>query len=241
MGIRIGFACTSAALALAACQASQMQFEPALTAAPARPAPPPVRAAATLEGQEAQQIEALFAEAQRVLLLPAFARNLAVVAQEVDDLRVAPWGRRIAGEDLARLVQGGQPGFSYVAVPVRWLSGGTSTIGWDRALDAISIRLAPEVRTHWRSADARVRSCAVNSAAHELTHTITRTPPVLDYTIADRGFSFARHFGQHFASYTVGAVAQCTWLEEQGLLVEGLAACVRTYGTNRFRTDDCEQ
>jgi hypothetical protein len=44
------------------------------------------------------------------------------------------------------------------------------------------------------------------------------------------------------ASYLIGAVAQCTWLERQGRLgQEDVPACVEVFGVRAFNWDRCGQ
>jgi hypothetical protein len=94
----------------------------------------------------------------------------------------------------------------------------------------------------WLRSSLRSKSCAINTMAHELTHTI----PVMNGTVAqlykDKWYQVAAFFGQEPVSYGVGAIAQCTYLErEQALAPLSFEDCLGRYGTDRFRPVDCDK
>lgn len=229
-------ACFALSIAIAGCGGPPLVLAEGLPPA-VEPQIPRTLAAADLTEAETADIQNLFDETRRILLTPAFARNLVAVGAELPRIRVSPFGRTIPAADLARLVQGQRAGYVYVPGRARWSPGDTSTTGSGEG--GASLRIRESARCQWRSADPDLRSYAINTAAHELSHTITASAPRLDFTIADRGFSIARIFGRHFASYTIGSVARCTWLEEQGAMAGGLIACVGRSGTDAFKGRSC--
>jgi len=97
------------------------------------------------------------------------------------------------------------------------------------------------------SDDVVQRSCAINVAAHEYAHTISLTPMGYRVAFSDTNEQQAqipnrRNPGTPVASYLIGAVAQCTWLERQGRIGrDDVPACVETFGTAAFNWKRCGQ
>jgi hypothetical protein len=97
------------------------------------------------------------------------------------------------------------------------------------------------------SSDVVARSCAINVAAHEYAHTISLTPVGYRVAFSDtnevrRAIADRRHPGTPVASYLIGAVAQCTWLETQGRIgPDDVRACVEVFGTAGFNWRRCGQ
>ncbi|WP_427454545.1 hypothetical protein [Litorimonas sp. WD9-15] len=102
-------------------------------------------------------------------------------------------------------------------------------------------------RMHYRrytEGDMVERSCAINTLAHEISH-----------TLSDRADEFWMHFldtaardnappNMYQASYLVGTVAQCTWLQEQERVAENeFFDCLLTFSDpssgSRFRSRAC--
>jgi hypothetical protein len=196
---------------------------------------PPTHPDPRLTPEEAAEIQALFDEARRILMSPGFKSNLIAAAAGLD-LRLEPNGAGVDPAELAQMLRSEHSRFSYVSTKVRWrdLFWGSETEPSERPPPAAVIKLKKSVRGSWRSEGALEKSCAINTAAHELTHTISETPGKVDFTIADGGYGGAAKKGQHFASYTVGSVAQCTWLQERRAMPGSLAECVRSHGTQGY-------
>ncbi|HKR25401.1 MAG TPA: hypothetical protein VJS15_09095, partial [Allosphingosinicella sp.] len=126
-----------------------------------------------LSPAKAGEIEALLAAAAQVLASTEFADNLAESAAGLD-LRMEPEGAQAAPADLARMLRGDYPGVRYAPARARWrFFGGSNTVVDD---GQPLIQLKRGIRGLWRSPDPRRRACAINSAAHELSHTLTAYP-----------------------------------------------------------------
>jgi hypothetical protein len=86
----------------------------------------------------------------------------------------------------------------------------------------------------WAKGDGKAaivaRACLVNTIAHEWTHAIpTET---FEWRFTDAGHKGS---AQPLVSYSVGAIAQCAYLEESHLLPKPLfARCVEQVGTRDF-------
>lgn len=115
---------------------------------------------------------------------------------------------------------------------IRWItSGGNSNNG---VVGGSIINLTTQVRSNWQSDALRTRSLAINSMAHELSHSLSHEPGRLDYVFTDKFFSWHRlHRSKAIASYTIGTVAQCTWVAEKEANFV-LTECYRRYGLRNF-------
>lgn len=101
------------------------------------------------------------------------------------------------------------------------------------------------VMAHWRADDLVRRSCAINVAAHEYAHTISMTPFVYQpaFTDTQPGQFLIPHRKDRttpVASYLIGAVAQCTWLQTKGRIGSSdVPACVAAFGVASGNDQRC--
>lgn len=111
---------------------------------------------------------------------------------------------------------------------------------------AVRIRIGRGVLADYRSIDLVERSCAINTMAHELTHAISRTPVIFSRAFQDTRRGDERIPGRRdptsaVASYLIGSVAQCTWLQQQGRITHGgFSDCVRVFGARSFNFRRCD-
>lgn len=214
----------------------------------------PFRGIAGVSSQaQADEVGHLLTEAHTVLRSERFERNLRSLGQAYPVVYARKGLQDATPDDVADYVSLKTLGSRYAVVDAFVLTDAQAVDGMlasagegmpglgrfaDLTLDAIVPRL-------FRSGDVVERSCAINAAAHEYGHTISILPvryqPAFTDTnerrtrIADR-----RHPGTPVASYLIGAVAQCTWLQDQGRVGDGgLRACVETFGTSALNLDRC--
>lgn len=81
----------------------------------------------------------------------------------------------------------------------------------------------------WQSRDPVVRSCAINTVAHEVTHTFLEASGSMVFI--DGGFEgYSSRRKGTTGSYVIGQLAQCTWLAGQGRIAASeIAACVPVF------------
>lgn len=128
--------------------------------------------------------------------------------------------------------------------PASWHHASAGGIGYFR--QRAEVVLGREVLSQWRAADAVERSCAVNTLAHEVAHTVSTSPLVFtnaftDTRLGEREIPGRRDRSTPVASYLIGASAQCAWLQQQGRVArsaEAARACVHVFGTRGFN-DRC--
>ena len=98
----------------------------------------------------------------------------------------------------------------------------------------------------YRSRDVVERSCAINTMAHEMAHTVSLTPVLFTRAFGDTVREQVRIEGRKshspVASYLVGAVAQCTWLQGQGRIAPwAISECVEVFGVRSFNSLRCNR
>ncbi len=99
------------------------------------------------------------------------------------------------------------------------------------------ITLGREHLMRYRSADVVEKSCAINSLAHEISHTLSYKPKEFWSFFTDTGEKYGRPKGMMQASYFIGTVAQCTFLQNAKRIGEAdLDACVETFGDPTYQT-----
>lgn len=142
-----------------------------------------------------------------------------------------PWGSRFAPASVA-LVEGE--------------SGGLGAAGEGTASGRYSdILIERIVLAAWSRPDVVTRSCAINVAAHEYAHTIVLTPMGFGNAFSDTragedAIPNRQATGTPVASYLIGSVAQCTWLQQQGRITRSdVPACVQVFGTAAFNWSRC--
>jgi hypothetical protein len=209
-------------------------------------------AGVTSPAQEAE-VGRLLTEAQGVLRSERFEANLRSLADAYPVVYARKGMQDATAHDLADYVALKKVGSRYAVVDAFVLSDDQAVDGMlasagegmpglgrfaDLTLDAIVPRL-------FRSSDIVERSCAINAAAHEYAHTISIMPVRYEAAFTDTNerrtkIANRKHPGTPVASYLIGAVAQCTWLQNHGRVGQtGLQACVQTFGTAAFNLERC--
>jgi hypothetical protein len=248
MSVRLASKFTFAASALLATAVPAQQAE--------RETPAYVGGAVTEE--EAAALQGLLDAAYATLRSDLFRSNMASLAAEHPTifLRVAGEGTAEAAAangsvaDLVDMVQA-KPPFRYVRAAVALVGDpnfffALSGVTGDDA--HASFTLGRGNLGRWLSASQVNRSCAINTAAHELSHLISSDATrfrIDTQPIRDSGAATNSGRGDAIASYFVGTVAQCTWLQQQNYApAVNLKACVRVFGHrgfNQVRCDEFEQ
>ncbi|MBB6425629.1 hypothetical protein [Sphingopyxis sp. JAI128] len=131
-----------------------------------------------------------------------------------------------SGERVAAIVSPGEASMSYVeALVIPWRSGWAST-RMERD-GKLRIRLRRSLLDRWRSANPVVKACAINTMAHEISHTISRDPHRYLPAFTDTGDANADARNGVVASYFVGDLALCTALVRSGRIgPQDVAQCV---------------
>lgn len=198
--------------------------------------------------RERTELQALMDSARTVLASKAFTDNLRSLGATTkvyrDGARNQP--RLITIQELIEML-GSRGGFRFVPTAAA-LSGSENLFGgltgWIGATEtdgtqAGSLTLYRGDMARWRSQDVVERSCALNTMAHELSHTISAEPKrfwqaLLDYNRFDAPAATPA------SSYLIGTVAQCTWLQQKKrVTAKGFGQCVAVFGTRHFNNRRC--
>lgn len=162
------------------------------------------------------------------------------------DLRGSLSSGEIDGHVVAAAYWGVTPNWHMVPVTISVgdASANAQTGLEDNGTRAVTV-FSPNVLSDWKGNLVR-KSCAVNTFAHELTHTVVEVGSdgsgVLVF--ADRGHRWGNRLlylghRHHFVSYAIGAIAQCVYLDNNGLVKPGgMDACIEHWGV--FDTTDCD-
>ena len=110
-------------------------------------------------------------------------------------------------------------------------------------VEPVAIVIGRQVFDRYRGASNMRRSCTHNTLVHEWTHTFSmgdnHNPVVVDTGPLGAPASSGT---LPLASYTVGSVAQCTWLQQRGDIARdagALKACVAKFGTTAVNSNSC--
>lgn len=160
--------------------------------------------------------------------------------EHLPQVDVSPGSESISGHMLARAVLGELAGYDLARTcfRIKPCCGATATTEIVQDCDhstgrfaAIAIREVVLARVE---AIPEGLGCAINTLAHEWTHAIVDRDDHMVFLDAGH-----QHVDDAVASYTVGAVAQCVYLQRWRPELE-LDACVRAAGTHTFRPCTCD-
>lgn len=200
-----------------------------------------------------QQVTQLLTEAHTVLRSDRFERNMRSLAGAYPAIYARNGMQAATADDLADYVSLKKTGARYTVVDALVLSeadavsgmlasAGEASAGSGRFADVTLDAIVPRL---FQSQDVVERSCAINAAAHEYAHTISTMPVRYDAAFTDTNerrvlIPNRRQPGTPVASYLIGTVAQCTWLQDHGRIgASGLQVCVRTFGTAAMNLERC--
>lgn len=221
-----------------------------------REAVPSVRYAISGAESEAERrlVSELISETQGIVRSPAFRRNLAALEKRHPTIFVR---RGQPDQPLPQVVEGVTGGWQTAHYPpVRIVllgSADPNSEDYQRAgtgkpplgVGSVPIRLGRGIVADYRSADVVTQSCAVNTLAHELIHAISSTPVIFTPAFQDTRRGEAAIVGRSdphsaVASYLIGSVAQCTWLESKGRIPRwAVPDCVEVFGHRSFNWKRC--
>jgi len=97
----------------------------------------------------------------------------------------------------------------------------------------------------YQQGDIVEKSCALNTMTHEISHTLSDKADRFWMHILDTEDDATPPYGVFEASYFIGTIAQCTYLQAEGRISEsGFEACLLTFSspgtTSRFRSRACD-
>jgi hypothetical protein len=208
---------------------------------------PAVRMPLTLAGsweedRGARRAQRYVNEVLRVLTWPEFEQNLAQISQHVGRLWLSSFGGSLDSREVAAIYFGRVERNRAVPAALHVIRDGGAGTMQDGDNNRVKIVLGMGAVEQWLSDNAVMQSCAVNTLAHELSHTFPQSQEHFSYLFADNARKWATILNRSLASYTIGAVAQCTYLGRLGRMTGGsLPACVEYWGTNSFDGRKCFQ
>ncbi|MFZ5719438.1 MAG: hypothetical protein ACOY5Y_08230 [Pseudomonadota bacterium] len=193
----------------------------------------------------------LLREAREILTGPEFRANLLALEPQYPAVYARDAEQAASTARIAGIVALEPFGSRFAPAQVEIVDGFGSALG-AAGEGAVSGRYADIILTRpvlaaYASDDLVARSCAINVAAHEYAHTIVLTPVGFGNAFTDTTndrptIANRRDPSTPVASYLIGSVAQCTWLERRGRIGRrDVPACVRVFGVQAFNWDRCPQ
>ena len=177
-----------------------------------------------------------YAETLRVIASAQFQQRLL----SIDSLSTGIGRPRISGDELLRSYASRRVPVVYLRSAKRGETADTSVVCGTEAVTNFGERnferwIAIPPDAAGRKAALLRRACFINTVAHEWAHAV-----VDDHSralIFDDGHAYR---AEPFASYTVGAIAQCAYLQRQCVIrKEAVWACINAAGLNVFN-EVCE-
>jgi hypothetical protein len=209
------------------------------------------RLVGTADAAEATALTRLLEDAYSVLRSPEFRANLLALQDRYPSVYARDTEQAATIPRVASIVSLEPSGARFAPAQVALVqnkSGGLGAAGEGAVSGRYSdILIERIVLAAYGHADAVVRSCAVNVAAHEYAHTIVLTPMGFGNAFTDTktgqgAIPNRQSAGTPVASYLIGSVAQCTWLAREGRIERSdVPACVEMFGTAAFNWDRCGQ
>lgn len=217
------------------------------TSQPAAASGPAVSIEGVTDDAERRELQSWIDATTSVLSSPLFADRLRQTVGS-REIFLRGYGRTVMGGsgDLLDILAAGAPGLRYVDTPVG-LTGDeanyTAAAGWtgqsENNMSLGSMTLGRGHLERWRSEDPVQRSCAVNTLAHEISHTVSTHPSLYIHALDDT--LDLSVMAQPVGSYLIGTVAQCTWLEQNGRIGQSdFNACVAIFSWSAFNSFNCD-
>ena len=182
----------------------------------------------------ASQAQTLIDATRAVIESPRFRQ----VVLETSGLRESALGPSVDSRVLLAAYLGAQPRRGMLAADVtvadKHVASGTPGSTRVCVKDKVArIRLQPYVLRQWATISIDLKSCAINTLAHELTHTIVDGDTPM---FTDGHMGLARLLSHRLASYGIGTIAQCVYLEQASSLPRSaITECLERGSANHFR------
>lgn len=212
---------------------------------------------------EAANVERWLAQTRRILGSERFHQNLRGLSATYPRIWLSQWERYRTPEQLTqilRLQDPQKPGAWWVPTALALMGAHGRDATWDSGYsndgnseafsgwtgyeqDSRSTGAMRIGRVHYDrfvNGNQVERSCAINTLAHEVSHTLShRAGQYLEYFL-DTGGSGPERPGEPYASYLIGSLAQCTHLQNEGRIQGSqIQACLVLFGVDRFNSNSC--
>ncbi|PZQ63643.1 MAG: hypothetical protein DI570_08230 [Phenylobacterium zucineum] len=200
---------------------------------------------------ERAELGRLLDEAYAVLRSSDFRQALEATAGDYPTVYARGSDQNATPAEIAAIVALERPGARFTPAQVEVtddltgaLGAAGEGVGSGRYADIV---IGRDVLARFASPDVVERSCAINVAAHEYSHTISLLPVAFSVAFTDTSGGQEQIRDRRdpltpVASYLIGAVAQCAWLEQQGRIDRAdIRACIATFGVQAFNWSRCGQ
>ncbi|WP_379547883.1 hypothetical protein ACFCW2_02260 [Qipengyuania sp. DSG2-2] len=200
-------------------------------------------------GRDRADLQVVLDQTKAVMRSPEFLENARSLNSAYPTIFMRKGWAAWSISDVAAAIQNPTNGIRYAATPV-WIKprdGGATTgsnVGPNREW-AMSINSSP--LANWRADDTVQKSCAINTLSHEVMHTMLDSQGWMISIDGGRAAKSSRRSGTT-ASYVVGQLAQCTWLQKEGRISsDEIAMCMPVFyyqkkpnSVGKFAVDRCD-
>ncbi|MCP5396659.1 MAG: hypothetical protein H6918_07990 [Sphingomonadaceae bacterium] len=202
--------------------------------------------------EEGARLVAWIGDTRNVLASTEFRENLLGLASRYPKVFANPDRPSISVEELQAILDS-KDGYRYVPVPIGLFASEsysdsiayaarTGPIDWQGTGPEAAMSIGRVNMYRYKQSDVVDRSCAINTLAHEISHTISSDAALYRFAITDTALASRPDKETPLASYLVGSVAQCTYLQRAGRIAKaGVAACVEVFGVRAFNNARCPQ
>src|SRR5688572_5038766 len=139
------------------------------------------------DATERQTVQAIVDATLDVIGSERFGNNLRTFGDGRERLWLSPFGSTLTAREVAQIYLGEHNTVRPVPILVSVEDQNTPEQGFSGSPLRSHIALTPEVLARWRSGTIEGRSCAVNTLAHEISHSFSRNADHGEYIFADRG------------------------------------------------------
>lgn len=198
---------------------------------------PKVEIDSRITGRDRQDLQVLVDSAVALIVRPQLAQTGAAVSAANPGVFLRRDLRLRNSEQIAKVLASPPASWSYLSTRLIVADGGAVT-GRNRlnTPHALRIRIQRDRLRLWRSRNRVARSCALNTTAHEISHTLVSSPTHFRPVFTDTGPG--SHVNRTFASYLTGNMVQCTFLRLTRRIDErGIGRCVPMWTAWNERTD----
>ena len=154
-----------------------------------------------LRDADKQSIQALIDETHNLIQGPEFLKNLLAFGNASGELWLSPTDGTLPAREVAAAYLGVDPTYRAAAETVKLGREKGKVVG--NTSIARGVEIGQNTLKRWRASSEKAKSCAINTLAHELTHTVPAGGGASLFL--DGGRRRATRNNRALVSYTVGA------------------------------------
>lgn len=207
---------------------------------------PDVSVDAGLSAADQRDMKDIIDTSIAILRSDQFLANARALKATYPKVYIGPYTTQRDLEAAVQLLRSPSPGWGYgptrLAVQPGRSGAATSNYG-ERPRTNLHIYVNNLPLTNWRAANRVQKSCAINTVAHEISHTLLKDPRGYFPVFTDgNGAAAASRKNGTTGSYLIGQLAQCTYLQNVNRIsADQVKQCIPVfYATPVFAHRRCD-